>query len=116
MAISGGHAPPSAVVGVTIVPTVTSVSSASCSSSGGNKARSFSVALLVRRYSLPYPTTPVEVTFGAGAAWVGLGSANELLRIDSRDGSTRRIPVGDTPSDPHVGFDSVWVAMFVTRR
>jgi YVTN family beta-propeller protein len=65
---------------------------------------------LERKYPLGYAETPVEITYGYGAAWVALGSSNALFRIDARDGRTSEIPVGDKPSDPAAGFGSIWVA------
>ena len=55
---------------------------------------------------------PFQVTYGLGAAWVPLGFGNAVLRIDGASGVTEEIRVGSTPTDPAVGFDSVWVPMF----
>ena len=63
-----------------------------------------------RRYDFPFAETPVEVDVGYGAAWVGLGASNAILRIDSTTGRASRLSVGNTPSDPTVGYRSVWVA------
>ena len=35
-----------------------------------------------------------------------------MLRIDAQSGLARRIPVGNLPQGPAVGFGSVWVVMF----
>jgi YVTN family beta-propeller protein len=51
-----------------------------------------------------------EIMFGERAAWVPLFSDSELLRIDAATGSTTRFPVGAGPTDPVLGFGSVWVA------
>ena len=55
---------------------------------------------------------PFELTYGLGAAWVSLGFASALLRIDGTSGETQEVRVGALPGDPTVGFDSVWVAGF----
>ena len=70
--------------------------------------------LLQHRYSLAVDDHPIGIAFGFGAAWLSLGTpADAVLRIDSRSGHTSRIPVGALPSQPAVGFDSIWVAMFL---
>ena len=61
---------------------------------------------LERRYDLNPSDFPVEVTYAAGAAWIGVEDG--LLRIDGRSGATRRIPVGSGMSDPVYGFGSIW--------
>jgi YVTN family beta-propeller protein len=50
-----------------------------------------------------------EIVYGHGAAWVVLGGPGELLRIDSQDGTRRRIGVGSLPGGAAVGFGAVWV-------
>ena len=64
-----------------------------------------------RRYSLAFFQTPIEITYGYGAAWTSLAFASALLRIDAASGETSEIAVGRLPSSPTVGFDSVWTAM-----
>jgi DNA-binding SARP family transcriptional activator/streptogramin lyase len=64
---------------------------------------------LIRRYQLAPLEFPVEITFGDGAAWVALFEPDELLRIDAVTGATRRISVGPGPTNPVLGFGSVWV-------
>ncbi len=64
--------------------------------------------LLERRYELGGAAVG-EIIFGERAAWVPLFSASVLLRIDAATGSTTRIPVGAGPTDPVMGFGSVWV-------
>ncbi|MGZ8694534.1 MAG: BTAD domain-containing putative transcriptional regulator [Gaiellaceae bacterium] len=71
---------------------------------------------LVRRYAYVYPERTVEVTYGYGAAWVGLGFSNRVLRIAARDGNAHAIRVGKMPSDPQVGFGSVWIAGYGDGR
>lgn len=61
---------------------------------------------LERRYDVSLAEFPVEVTYAAEAAWVGVGS--DLLRIDGRTGVSRRVPVGPGVSDPAYGFGSIW--------
>lgn len=61
-----------------------------------------------RRYSFGAFEVPIEVTYGHGAAWVGLAGSNALLRIDAGTGRTRTIPVGRFLGDLAVGFGSVW--------
>ena len=74
--------------------------------------------LLTLRIQRRYPfasgsvQAPFELTYGLDAAWVSLGLANALLRIDGASGETQEIRVGTTPGDPAVGFDSVWMPMF----
>jgi class 3 adenylate cyclase/streptogramin lyase len=65
---------------------------------------------LDQRYDLGPAQIAAQLTYGEGAAWVALGTSNALLRIDARTGRTTEISVGEIPSDPTVGFDSVWVA------
>ena len=64
--------------------------------------------LLERRYELG-GFGGGEIMFGERAAWVPLFSASVLLRIDAATGSTTRIPVRSGPTDPVMGFGSVWV-------
>lgn len=64
-----------------------------------------------RRYPLVFFQAPFQLAYGYGAAWVNLGFANALLRVDGASGETSEISVGTMPSDPAVGFDSVWTAM-----
>ncbi len=64
---------------------------------------------LERRYGFDFFETPVEVTYGFGSAWIGLGGSQSLFRIDAVTGKANEIDVG-APSDPTVGFDSIWVA------
>jgi streptogramin lyase len=64
---------------------------------------------LIRRYELAPLEFPVEITFGDGAAWVPLFESDELLRIDAVTGATRRISVGPGPTNPVLGFGSLWV-------
>jgi len=74
--------------------------------------------LLTLRADRRYPfasggvQTPFELTYGLGAAWVSLGFANAMLRIDGAAGETQEVRVGALPGDPTVGFDSVWAVMF----
>jgi YVTN family beta-propeller protein len=63
-----------------------------------------------RRYDFSYGEVPVEVDYGYGAAWVGLGASQAILRIDSTTGRSSQLSVGNTPSDPAVGYQSIWVA------
>ena len=65
---------------------------------------------LARRYSFSFAETPVEIAYGHGAAWVGLGGSSALLRIDGSTGATKEIPVGGPPSEAAVGFGSIWTA------
>jgi DNA-binding SARP family transcriptional activator len=68
---------------------------------------------LVRTYPLEPLDWTLGAAFGAGYAWFGLGDpANAVLRIDAETGRARRIPVGEWPTQPAYGFDSVWVPMF----
>ena len=67
---------------------------------------------LERRYSFGFIETPVEITYGYGAAWVGLGHAKAVLRIDATDGSRQEIPTGSLPSDPALGLGSLWIPVF----
>jgi YVTN family beta-propeller protein len=72
---------------------------------------------LERRYPLRPHDWALGVAFGYGAAWVGLGSpANDLLRIDAQSGRAKRIPVGNLPNGPAVGFGSVWEAMWYDNK
>jgi YVTN family beta-propeller protein len=64
-----------------------------------------------RRHSLTFFHAPIEITYGYGAAWINLGFAGALLRIDAASGETSEIAVGRLPSGPAAGFDSVWTAM-----
>lgn len=50
----------------------------------------------------------VEVGFGDGAAWVGLGNSEQILRIDATNNKKTLISAGTAPSDPTFGFGSVW--------
>jgi YVTN family beta-propeller protein len=63
-----------------------------------------------RRYDFSFGEVPVEVDYGYGGAWVGLGASGAILRIDSMTGRSSQLKVGNTPSDPTVGYQSVWVA------
>ena len=66
---------------------------------------------LQRTYPIELVDFPLELVFGHGAAWLGLGRSNELLRIDASSGRARRIPVGSGPAGQAVGFGTVWSAM-----
>jgi DNA-binding SARP family transcriptional activator len=67
----------------------------------------------VRTYPLESIDWTLGAAFGAGYAWFGLGDpANAVLRIDAETGQALRIPVGEWPTQPAYGFDSVWVPMF----
>jgi streptogramin lyase len=65
---------------------------------------------LIRRYEPASVALPVEITYGDGAAWVPLFQSDDLLRIDAATGATRRISVGPGPTNPVLGFGSVWVS------
>ena len=69
--------------------------------------------LLERRYELGGAPDIGEIMFGQRAAWVPLLSASVLLRVDSATGSTTGIPVEAGPTDPVMGFGSVWVTSMV---
>jgi YVTN family beta-propeller protein len=65
-----------------------------------------------RTYALKGREHALDIAFGYGSAWVSLGSpADALLRIDTRTGVARRIPVGSFPIGSTAGFASLWVAM-----
>jgi YVTN family beta-propeller protein len=63
---------------------------------------------LERRYGFPFYEVPVEVGYGYGAAWVVLGGAQALLRIDARTGAKMTAPTGPLPGPPEAGFGSIW--------
>jgi YVTN family beta-propeller protein len=63
---------------------------------------------LERRYDRLVFEVPVEAVFGYGAAWVVLGNAGVLLRIDARTGETMTIPTASLPGPPAAGFGSIW--------
>ncbi|HEX4747224.1 MAG TPA: BTAD domain-containing putative transcriptional regulator [Gaiellaceae bacterium] len=67
---------------------------------------------LERRYPFSYAETPVEIAYGYGAAWVGLGGSSALLRIDASSGRSKELSVGAPPSETAVGFGSIWTANF----
>ena len=62
---------------------------------------------LERRYDLPFEL-PVEAAYGSGAAWVVVGAAEGLLRIDARTGETTTIPTAPLPGPPAPGWGSIW--------
>jgi streptogramin lyase len=64
---------------------------------------------LVRRYELSPRAFPVEITYGEGGAWVPDFEGDELLHSDGATGAMSEIEIGPGPTNPAVGFGSVWV-------
>lgn len=65
---------------------------------------------LQRLYELQPLEFPVELAFGHGAMWTALHNSSEVLRIDVATGAASRLTVGPGPTNPVLGFGSLWVS------